>query len=76
MKAFLLAHVFLAPFIVFTIAALAQLVVGYLVDNHSVRTVFSFVAGLQAVFFVAMIQLDGVGPRRGAVSTLPVAHRR
>lgn len=47
-------------FIVFTIAAFAQLVVGYLVDNHSVRTVFSFVAGLQAVFFVAMIQLEGM----------------
>tara|TARA_Y100001934_G_scaffold52844_1_gene64544 strand:+ start:100 stop:1305 length:1206 start_codon:yes stop_codon:yes gene_type:complete len=47
-------------FIVFTIAAFAQLVVGYLVDNHSVRTVFGFVAGLQAVFFVAMIQLEGM----------------
>lgn len=33
-------------FLVFTIAAFAQLVVGYLVDNHSVRTVFAFVAGL------------------------------
>ena len=47
-------------FIVFTIAAFAQLVVGYLVDNHSGRTVFGFVAGLQAVFFVAMIQLEGM----------------
>jgi MFS family permease len=28
-------------FVVFSLAALAQLVVGYLVDNHSVRTVFA-----------------------------------
>lgn len=47
-------------FVVFTIAAVAQLVVGYLVDNHSVRTVFAAVAGLQTVFFFAMIELDGV----------------
>jgi MFS family permease len=47
-------------FIVFAVAAFAQLVVGYLVDRHSVRTVFAFVAGLQAVFFAAMYQLTGV----------------
>ena len=47
-------------FLVFSIAALAQLVVGYLVDHHSVRTVFAFVAGLQAVFFAIMYQLTGV----------------
>ena len=47
-------------FLVFAVAALAQLVVGYLVDRHSVRTVFGFVAGLQAVFFAIMYQLDGV----------------
>jgi MFS family permease len=47
-------------FMVFTVAAFAQLVVGYLVDRHSVRTVFAFVAGLQAVFFAAMYQLTGV----------------
>ena len=47
-------------FLVFTVAAFAQLVVGYLVDHHSVRTVFAFVAGLQAVFFAIMYQLDGV----------------
>ena len=33
---------------VFAVAALAQLVVGYLVDHHPLRTVFAFVAGLQA----------------------------
>ena len=47
-------------FVVFTVAAFAQLVVGYLVDRHSVRTVFAFVAGLQAVFFAAMYQLSGI----------------
>ena len=47
-------------FVVFAVAAFAQLVVGYLVDRHSVRVVFAFVAGLQAVFFAAMVQLTGV----------------
>ncbi len=47
-------------FVVFTVAAFAQLVVGYLVDHHSVRTVFAFVAGLQAVFLAAMYQLTGI----------------
>lgn len=47
-------------FIVFTLAAFAQLVVGTLLDRSSVRTVFAFVAGLQAVFLAAMYNLDGV----------------
>ena len=47
-------------FVVFAIAAFAQLVVGYLVDRHSLRRVFAVVAGLQAVFFAAMVQLTGV----------------
>ena len=47
-------------FVVFAVAAFAQLVVGYLVDRHSVRRVFAAVAGLQAVFFAAMYQLTGV----------------
>ena len=46
-------------FLVFAIAALAQLLVGCLVDHHSLRTVFAFVAGLQAVFFALMVQLSG-----------------
>ena len=45
---------------VFAIAALAQLVVGYLVDHHALRTVFAFVAGLQAVFFALMHELTGM----------------
>ena len=47
-------------FLVFGVAGLAQLVVGYLVDRHSVRAVFAFVAGLQAVFFAIMYQLTGL----------------
>ncbi len=46
-------------FLVFMVAAFAQLAVGYLVDHHSIRTVFAFVAGLQAVFFALMPQLTG-----------------
>lgn len=47
-------------FIVFSVAAFAQLVVGFLVDNYSVRTVFACVAILQVMFFTLMIQLSGV----------------
>lgn len=45
---------------VFMLAALAQLVVGYLIDNHSVRSIFALVAALQVGFFTLMVQLDGV----------------
>lgn len=47
-------------FVVFSVAALAQLVVGHLLDTHSLRTVFAVVAVLQASFFVIMTHLDGV----------------
>ena len=47
-------------FLVFAVAAFAQLVVGYLVDHHSVRTVFAVVAALQAVLLAAMYRLDGL----------------
>jgi len=47
-------------FLVFSVAAFAQLVVGHLVDNHPVRTVFAWVALLQVVLFAAMIQLTGI----------------
>ena len=59
-------------FVVFAVAALAQLVVGYLVDRHSVRTVFAFVAGLQAVFFALMYQLAGVAALIVAVAFMLV----
>lgn len=47
-------------FLVFALAALAQLVVGYLVDRYPVRVVFAVVATLQAVFLAAMVPLNGV----------------
>lgn len=47
-------------FLVFSVAAFAQLVVGYLVDHYSLRVVFAFVALLQAVFFFVMTQLTGI----------------
>ncbi|MDH3229063.1 MAG: MFS transporter [Alphaproteobacteria bacterium] len=46
-------------FAVLASASLAQLVVGWLVDNHSVRLVFATVAGVQAVLFFAMLNLTG-----------------
>jgi len=46
-------------FIVFAVAALGQLVVGYLVDHFSVRTVFASVGGLQAIFFAVMPGITG-----------------
>ncbi|HKJ53611.1 MAG TPA: MFS transporter [Gammaproteobacteria bacterium] len=47
-------------FMVFSLAACAQLLVGYLVDRHSLRTVFAAVALMQAVFLFAMTQLNGL----------------
>ena len=45
-------------FLVFALAALAQLVVGYLLDRHSARLVFIGVAALQAGFFAIMPGLN------------------
>jgi len=47
-------------FLVFSVAAFAQLLVGYLVDHYSVRLVFAVVAALQAGFFYTMVQLSGL----------------
>jgi MFS family permease len=47
-------------FLVFSLAAFAQLVIGYLVDHHSVRTVFATVAICQAIFFFLMLHLQGI----------------
>ncbi|MFH1240836.1 MAG: MFS transporter [Pseudomonadota bacterium] len=46
-------------FIVFAIAAFGQLVVGYLVDRFSIRSIFALVAGLQICFFAVMPGLTG-----------------
>ena len=55
-------------FLVFSLAALAQLLIGHLVDNHSVRRVFAVVALLQAIFFYLMIHLEGVAALLVAVA--------
>jgi len=47
-------------FLVFSLAAFAQLVIGYLVDRHSIRLVFATVALLQTIFFIIMTQLSGI----------------
>jgi MFS family permease len=46
-------------FVVFGFAAFGQLVVGYLVDRYSIRSVFALVVALQAVFFSLMPGLTG-----------------
>ena len=47
-------------FLVFSIAAFAQLVVGYLLDNYRVRIIYAWVAILQAVLFAVMMHLTGL----------------
>ena len=47
-------------FLVFSLAACAQLLIGFLVDRHSVRLVFASVALLQTVFLFVMTQLSGL----------------
>jgi len=47
-------------FLVFAAAAMAQLVVGYLLDRHSARTIFLLVAGFQAPLFFVTMNLAGV----------------
>ncbi|NKB77326.1 MAG: MFS transporter [Gammaproteobacteria bacterium] len=54
-------------FIVFSVAAFAQLVVGYLLDKHSIRTIFMVIALLQAIFLGVMTQLSGLWTVLGAV---------
>ncbi|RME98469.1 MAG: MFS transporter, partial [Alphaproteobacteria bacterium] len=45
-------------FLVFAVAAIAQLVVGYMLDRYPARNVFIAVAGLQALFFGLMPGLN------------------
>jgi len=59
-------------FLVFAVAAFAQLVVGYLVDHFSIRKVFAWVAFLQALFFVVMIPLAGLAALAAAVAFMLV----
>lgn len=53
-------------FLVFALAATAQLVIGYLVDRYSIRLVFVFVALSQVIFLGAMTRLSGLGALIGA----------
>lgn len=46
-------------FIVFSVAACGQLIVGKLLDHYPLKTIFTIVAALQAVGFAVMIQLHG-----------------
>ena len=46
-------------FLVFAVAAFAQLVVGYLIDRHSVRNIFMGIAVVQTAMFAAMPGLTG-----------------
>ncbi|NKB60765.1 MAG: MFS transporter [Gammaproteobacteria bacterium] len=55
-------------FIVFAVAAFAQLVVGYLLDKHSIRTIFMVIALLQATFLAIMTQLSGLWTVIGAIA--------
>jgi MFS family permease len=59
-------------FLVFSIAAFAQLVVGYLLDRHPVRTVLAWVAILQAVLFTLMIPLNGIAALLTAIGFMLV----
>lgn len=47
-------------FIVFSFAAIAQLIVGYLLDKRSLKTIFIAVVSLQAIFFAIMQNLHGI----------------
>lgn len=55
-------------FLVFALAALAQLVVGYLVDRYSIRYIFASVALCQMVFFFIMSHLEGIAALLVAVA--------
>ena len=50
----------LYTFLVFSVAAFAQLAVGYLIDRYSVRRIFAGLAFVQAVLFAIMIPLTGL----------------
>jgi MFS family permease len=49
-----------SAFGVFAIASVAQILIGHLVDRHSIRTVFAFVAGLQIPAYMLAVGLSGL----------------
>lgn len=46
-------------FLVFSLAAIGQVIVGWLIDRYSIRTVFAIVAMVQCILFVVMMPLSG-----------------
>jgi MFS family permease len=60
-------------FVVFALASIGQLIVGYLLDRVSLKLVFLVVAAIQAVFFALMVgATDSVALAVGAVFMLAV----
>ncbi len=59
-------------FLVFSVAAFAQLAIGYLVDHHSIRIVFAAVALCQAIFFYLMTHLNGIAALLVAIAFMLV----
>ncbi len=57
-----------SAFLVFAIASMAQILIGHLVDRHSIRTVFAFVAGLQVPAYLLAVGLSGVPVIIGAIA--------
>ncbi|GMQ75094.1 MAG: MFS transporter [Gammaproteobacteria bacterium] len=57
-----------AAFGVFAIASMAQILIGHLVDRHSIRTVFAFVAGLQIPAYLLAVGLSGLPVLAGATA--------
>jgi MFS family permease len=57
-----------SAFAVFAIASFAQILIGHLVDRHSIRTVFAFVAGLQIPAYMLVVGLSGLPVLVGAVA--------
>ncbi len=49
-----------SAFVVFATASMAQILIGHLVDRHSIRTVFAFVAGLQIPAYMLAVGLSGL----------------
>jgi MFS family permease len=56
-----------SAFAVFAIASIAQVLIGHLVDRHSIRSVFAVVAGLQVPVFLLVIGVSGLPVLFGAV---------
>ena len=60
-------------FVVFALASVGQLIVGYLLDRVSLKLVFLIVAAIQTVFFALMVGATGSGALAvGAVFMLAV----